>query len=71
MRLCSFGRSFLFPRGVDFASPRRVRAALAAARLRWPDGFVERDRRCVRFMVPNVPDSTGPLCGLLIDWGRK
>lgn len=71
MRFCSFGRSFLWPHGVARCSARRWRAAVAAARLRWPDGFVEVDRpaRQARFMVPNVefPDK-GALCGLLLCW---
>lgn len=71
MRLSSFGRSFLRAYDCDDCSSRRWRAALAAARVRWPDGrlVVDRHARTARYLVPRgVVPAGSDLCGLLLTW---
>ncbi len=71
MRFCSFGRSFLWPHGIDCCSGRRWRVALAAARARWPDGrlVVDRPGRAARYMVPRgIVPAGSEVCGLLLTW---
>jgi hypothetical protein len=72
---CSFGRDFLAilsPR--RFSWSRSVRLFLAARR-RWPGGFLRvgwgRSGPWAGWFVPDVPDCSGPLCGVLFsfaDW---
>ena len=70
LRACSFGRSFLGPVNSGPVSLRRALRLARAARRRWPSGRLERspggEGAVLRWMVPDVPDASGPLCGLLI-----
>lgn len=66
MGLASFTRSFLDLIRKKNPSNAFIHRAFAAARKRHPNGYIERDRHSVKYMVPDIPGATGPLCLLIL-----
>lgn len=73
LSVASFGRSFLVLYSARRPSWRLAFRALAAARLRWPDGRLSVGRAfgggvSVRWMVPGFEVSGEGCCGVMVVW---